>query len=114
MDLPLSYTNELEDDETGITFEYVINTNNEKPLSVLLNDHLFIPFKVYLSGILIDYQLQIFDIREPMHNTLVLKYNYTRVDEIKIDEKFVNMNVVQIRRQPEDLYAVIVNVNESR
>ena len=67
MELQPTYTSDTDTDL--IRLEFLVNTKTGKPLSVLLDSQLFVIFKVYYQATtLIDYQLHIWDIREPLHN----------------------------------------------
>lgn len=77
MELQPTYTSNI--DEDLIRLEFLLDANTGKPFSVLLDSQLFVIFKVFYqaTNTLIDYQLHIWDIREPLHNAQVLKQNLT-------------------------------------
>jgi len=77
MELHPTYTTDTDADLFRLDF--LLNAKTGKPLSVLLDSQLFVIFKVYsrATNTLIDYQLHIWDIREPMHNAQVLRQNLT-------------------------------------
>ena len=69
MELQATYTNENDINTDFIRLDFLVNTQTGKPLSVLLDSQLFVIYKViYQATTLIDYQLHIWDIREPQHN----------------------------------------------
>ena len=115
MDLPLSYTND-QDFSKDITMEFVFNDKTERPLQMVFDNHLFMLYKVFFRGELIDYQLQIYDIREPMHNSIILKESLitqdAKKDDLNFDFSFAKLQVVKTRDAPDDLYAIIINMNE--
>lgn len=70
----------------------------------------------YQATTLIDYQLHIWDIREPQHNAQVLKQNLTTEraskDDLRFNETYASLQVVKIREYPDELYAVLISMNE--
>jgi hypothetical protein len=82
-----------------------------------LDSQLFVIYKVYYQATtLIYYQLHIWDIREPQHNAQVLKQNLTTEraskDDLRFNETYASLQVVKIREYPDDLYAVMISMNE--
>jgi hypothetical protein len=75
MELNPTYTSDT--DAELFRLDFLLNAKTGKPLSVLLDSQLFVIFKVHsrASSTLIDYQLHIWDIREPLHNAQVLRHN---------------------------------------
>ena len=74
-------------------------------------------FKVYYRATtLIDYQLHIWDLRESQHNSQVLKQNLTTErasrDDLRFNETYASLQVVKIRDYPDELYTVLISMNE--
>ena len=94
----------------------MFNEKTERPLQMVFDNHLFMLYKVFFRGELIDYQLQIYDIREPMHNSIILKESLitqdAKKDDLNFDFSFAKLQVVKTRDAPDDLYAIIINMNE--
>jgi hypothetical protein len=115
MELQPTFTSDTDTDL--IRLEFLVNTKTGKPLSVLLDSQLFVIFKVYYQATtLIDYQLHIWDIREPLHNAQVLKLNLTTEraskDDLRFNETQASLQVVRVREYPEEVYAVLVGMSE--
>jgi hypothetical protein len=66
--------------------------------------------------VVVDIQLHIYDIREPVHNSLVLKQSLKTSNNMipEIDMSIANLQVVKTRESPDDLYMIIISMNEEQ
>lgn len=86
--LTIQYTDDDSDDETQYDISFIINNQTKKPIYSKLSDDkiLLMVFEIKVAGVIVDYQFQMYDISEPLHNSLIIRKNVTVEDPRILDQ----------------------------
>ncbi len=96
-----------------------MNNQTRKPTySIVGNDGiLFTVFEIRIGGVIIDYQFQIYDIKEPLHNCLFIRKNVTTElekklsDELIINPSYARIQAFKVRENPGEYFGVVLTID---
>ena len=117
--LTIQYTDDDSDDETQYDISFVMNNNKRKPTYSIVGEDgiLLTVFEIRIGAEIIDYQFQIYDIKEPLHNCLFIRKNVTTElekklsDELIINPSYARIQAFKVRENPGEYFGVILTID---